>query len=215
MAKAKDLTVFIGIKYNYLTVIKESNKIKTSGGNSKRRLLCSCECGIIKDYDWQSVINGNIKSCGCYSRKIASNRMKIMNNIHGQFNTPEYNSWQSMKKRCLNKTHKAYNDYGGRGITVCKRWIESFENFLNDMGSKPSKSHSLDRINNNDGYYKENCRWATQKQQCQNQRTNRNIEFEGKIKCISEWARILNMSTSKLYYRLIIAKYPIEKAFKI
>ena len=125
----------------------------------------------------------------------------------------EYNSWCSMKKRCLNKTHKSYKDYGGRGVIVCKEWLDSFENFIKDMGFKPSKKHSLERVDNNEGYNKGNCIWATKKEQCQNQRSNRNIEYKGTVLCVSEWARRLNMSNAKLYYRLFVAKYPIEKAF--
>lgn len=215
MAKAKDFNQFIGVKYNFLTVLKESNSIKTNGGNSKRRISCICDCGVIKDYDWQSVVKGIIKSCGCYSRIIASKRMKSFNTIHSKFGTPEYNAWQSMKKRCLVKTHKSYNLYGGRGIEICKNWINSFESFYNDMGNRSSKDYSLDRIDNNGGYNKENCRWATKKQQCQNQRTNKNIEYNGESKCVAEWARTLNISHAKLHYRLFIAKYTVDKAFKV
>lgn len=215
MAKPTDFNYFIGNKYNCLTVLMEGERKVTSGGNIKRRLRCQCDCGIIKDYDWQTVINGLSKSCGCHSRRMASKRMKIINKKHGRTLTTEYNTWVSMKKRCLKESNKSYRLYGARGITVCQEWIDSFETFFKDMGPKPSIHHSLDRINNNDGYYKENCRWATKKEQCQNQRTNRNIEYNGETHCVAEWARKLNMSHAKLHYRLFTAKYPIEKAFKI
>lgn len=215
MAKAKDFNDFIGNKYNLLKVLCESEKIKTSGGNSKRTIKCLCDCGIIKDYNWQEVINGKVKSCGCYSKQIASERMVLKNTKHGMIYTSEYNSWQSMKKRCSVKSHKSFKLYGGRGIRVCNKWESSFISFINDMGMKPSKNYSLDRIDNNKGYFKENCRWATKKQQCQNTRTNRNIEYKGETKCVSEWARILDMSYAKLYYRLFNAKYTVEKAFAL
>jgi hypothetical protein len=89
---------------------------------------------------------------------------------HGMTATKEFYAWSDIKKRCLNENCKAYVNYGGRGITVCDEWINSFETFFNDMGYAPSKSHSIDRINNNDGYYKENCRWTDIKTQANNKR---------------------------------------------
>ena len=91
---------------------------------------------------------------------------------HGHARTPkhsvEYNSWQSMRQRCLNPNYHHYKDYGGRGISICGRWLDSFEAFLADMGGKPSQHHTLDRKNNNGNYNKRNCRWATSKEQASN-----------------------------------------------
>lgn len=87
---------------------------------------------------------------------------------HGMKHTPEYTAWCNMKARCYKKSHRSFKDYGGRGIQVCGRWLNSFENFYADMGDKPSDKHSVDRINNNGNYYPDNCRWATQAEQSDN-----------------------------------------------
>lgn len=96
------------------------------------------------------------------------------NEKHGGVGTPEYRIWTHMKGRCLNETDARYADYGGRGIIVCDRWVESFAAFLADMGPRPSKSHSIDRIDNDGGYEPSNCRWATDQEQSLNKRVYRN-----------------------------------------
>ena len=137
------------------TILKESERL-----NYKRRVVVQCECGIIKTVDYYSIKNGLTKSCGC-ERK---NNLK-----HSLCNSPEYRSWNGMKIRCTNPSHKQYKDYGGRGITVCYEWLNSFQNFYNDMGKRPN-GKTLDRINNNKGYEPSNCRWASPKEQAQNKR---------------------------------------------
>lgn len=110
------------------------------------------------------VNSGRTKSCGCYGKKMASDRKK-----HGLNKTPEHRAWVEMKRRCLDENRPAYKNYGGRGITFCNEWLE-FTKFIADMGSKPSPDYSLDRIDNDLGYYPENCRWADRKTQSRNQR---------------------------------------------
>jgi hypothetical protein len=98
---------------------------------------------------------------------------------NGNSQTPEYACWAQMKARCLNPNHRSYSKYGGRGITVSEDWLD-FDKFLKDMGCRPSEAHSLERINNDLGYSKENCEWAVQKEQVRNRRNTKMIEFEGK-----------------------------------
>jgi hypothetical protein len=115
------------------------------------------------------------------------------NVIHGcsfrKARTPEYVAWKAMRTRCTNKKQKYWHRYGGRGIKVCERW-NTFQNFLADMGPKPSPTHSLDRFPNKDGNYEPgNCRWATPLQQVRNATSNRLYTFNGETLCISEWAQ--------------------------
>lgn len=119
---------------------------------------------------------------------------------HGQYGSVEYQTWADMKVRCLNPNNKRYADYGGRGITVCKRWL-SFENFLADMGTRPSNQHSLDRIDNDKGYFKENCRWATRQEQNGNRRRRRDARlYQGKT--VAQWAVFWRVPYMQAYDRL-------------
>jgi hypothetical protein len=118
--------------------------------------------------------------------------------------TPEWTAWTRMKTRCLNPGHPAFKDYGGRGITVCERWM-TFENFIADMGRRPSNKHSIDRINNDGNYEPSNCRWATRKEQANNRRSSRFLTFEGRTLSCSEWCielSDLNLTSQHIYQRL-------------
>jgi len=129
---------------------------------------------------------------------------------HGMYSTRTYKSWQSMKQRCDNPKDPSYPLYGGRGITYCYQW-KSFETFYDEMGERPVGC-SLDRIHNDGGYYKENCRWATSKQQTRNRRDTNKILFRGKKQCFLDWSRELGIARSTLYNRLKRG-WSIEKAF--
>lgn len=121
---------------------------------------------------------------------------------HGKSNTKTYIKWASMKQRCNNASNANYRNYGGRGIEICERWLK-FENFYNDMGDPPTEKHTLGRIDNNKGYFPGNCRWETMKQQQNNKRGNRIIEFNGKIKTVSQWAEFLGINPTELSHRLV------------
>ena len=124
-----------------------------------------------------------------------------------------YNNWVDMKQRCFNKNNPRYKDWGGRGITVCKRWM-IFENFLADMGEKP-KGKTLDRKDNDGNYCKKNCRWATREEQQNNTRQNRIIIYKGKTQNLTQWARELKMDRQKLSNMLNYKKSFIEKDRRI
>jgi hypothetical protein len=119
---------------------------------------------------------------------------------HGMSKTSTYQVWKDMNGRCRNKNNMSYRNYGGRGIKVCDRWMK-FENFYEDMGEKPD-GRSLDRIDNDGNYCKENCRWATRVEQNNNQRTNTVVEIDKEKHTISEWSRILSVSYSKIMYKM-------------
>lgn len=120
---------------------------------------------------------------------------------HGDYGSPEYAAWNHMKARCGNPKHRQYADYGGRGIQVIPRWID-YNAFLEDMGRRPSKNHSLDRRDNKLGYFKENCRWATTKEQNRNNRRNRLLTHNGKTQCIVAWAEEIGVAHSVIQCRI-------------
>jgi len=133
---------------------------------------------------------------------------------HGMYNNPEYGSWQAMKNRCNNPKFKHYYRYGGREITYDPSW-ENFLNFLKDMGEKPSPKHQLERIDNDKNYSKENCKWATRKEQTRNRggkRATRLYTYDGKTMCIKDWADYVGISPSSMQKRLNNG-WPLEKAF--
>ncbi len=127
--------------------------------------------------------------------------------------TRAYISWQQMKLRCCDLNNPAYSRYGGRGIKVCKRWLEGFKNFYDDMGERP-KNMTLDRINNEDGYYKENCRWTDSKEQNRNRRCTIKINYNNEIKSLGEWSEKLGIKYSILFDRIFTYKWDIKDAFE-
>lgn len=182
----------LGKKFNRLTVLEFVGLNK----HKKATFKCKCDCGNEGIYLGTEVKNGHTKSCGCYAKDVKT--------THGMHDTKLYQTWSDMKSRCTNPLNKYYHCYGGRGITVCDRWKDEygFKNFYEDMGDKPNSELSLERIDNNKGYSKENCYWATSKEQCRNLRKNKLITWNGETKCMSEWAEILNMDKSTLKHRL-------------
>ena len=131
---------------------------------------------------------------------------------HGHSHLTEFQIWRQMKERCYNSKAPNYQNYGGRGIAVCEEWKESFETFYRDMGPRPSSQHTLDRRENNKGYSKENCRWATQIEQLNNKRNNRIYEYNGESKTLTEWCRALNLKYSVIEQRIRVSKMSFERA---
>ena len=180
---------------------KRFGKLKVLGMARYPNWLCLCDCGN-KTIAWSGNLNnGHTRSCGCLVKK------------HGMVYTSEYRTWHSLKHRCLNPKSEMYKIYGGRGITICPRWLHSFENFYADMGKKPTTLHTIDRIDNNKGYSPENCRWATWKEQANNRRNRTSVKFNSQTKSVSEWAEIYHIPQNTLWNRIYLYKWSIQRAF--
>jgi len=155
---AENLT---GKQFGRLTALNRLDSDK----NYHAKWLCLCQCGKHTTVLAGSLKTGNTLSCGCLKKE---NAFK-----HGLCKSLTYNSWDAMIQRCTNSNHRYFPDYGGRGIKVCQEWLDAFTNFLSDMGERPDKRTTLDRIKVNKGYYKENCRWASLEVQAGNKRPKR------------------------------------------
>lgn len=164
--------------------------------------LCRCDCGKEKVLVGGQLRLGQSKSCGCWNKEAVT----IRGTKHGL--TPrgvkmvEYMAWCAMKSRCYNEKNKRYFDYGGRGIIVCDRWLNSFEKFLADMGYRPSDSHSLERRNNNGHYEPTNCYWALLEQQSRNKRSNIIFAYNGASKILTDWAKIFKVHPQTIKWHL-------------
>lgn len=153
----------LGQKFGRYTVIAKSDKRSKA---MKQMVLCRCDCGTEKEVIVSNLKSGISKSCGCLKAELTSERRKK----HGFSKTTMYYRYKHMIQRCYFPDNPEYHNYGGRGIKVCDSWLESVENYINDMGFPPFKTAQIDRINNDLGYFKDNCRWATPQQNSLNKR---------------------------------------------
>lgn len=187
----------------YLVIAKSDKRTKAM----KQMVLCKCDCGTEREVVAGNLRSGLTNSCGCWKDEKTSARMKK----HGFSKNTMYMRYRSMIKRCYEKTHKEYANYGGRGITVCSRWLDSVENYIEDMGFPPFKDASIDRIDNNLGYSKENCRWATKKEQSENRRATTMVNMNGENLCLSDWSKKLGLNKQSVARR-IKAGWSVEMA---
>lgn len=175
--------------------IKGRDCTRSDGGV---RWLCECECGKTVSVASRELNSGQTRSCGCLARELS----KLRNTTHGLSDSPEYGIWSAMKTRCTNQNTKNYDSYGGRGITISDRWLNSFENFYADMGPRPSAEHSIDRIENDKGYVPGNCRWATLVEQANNKRTTRLHDLNGELLTVREIVNKTGLPRSTVMNRL-------------
>jgi hypothetical protein len=168
------------------------------GSRKALRWRCLCDCGATVLIGGDSLRTGNSQSCGCVRKQ----RFANMITKHGGHGTPEYIAWQGMLDRCHNPKNKRYHRYGMRGIGVCDRWRHSFDNFLADMGKKPSAFHSIDRVENDGNYHPNNCRWATKSEQANNTSTNRVLDICGQKLSVSDAARAMGVDRNSLWKKV-------------
>lgn len=157
---------------------------------------CICDCGNGCSVNANNLRRGKQNSCGCMKRELAAAR----HYKHGMTKSREHESWMHAKQRCINPKNAAWNNYGGRGITMCESWTDSFEQFFRDMGQCP-EGHTLDRIDNNGNYEPSNCRWASRATQNRNRRDTTMITHDGTTLSISDWADRTGLPHSMLRYR--------------
>jgi hypothetical protein len=189
MGKFVDLT---SIRVGRLTVLHRGKNIA-----KQPSWVCLCDCGNETQVVASSLKSARTRSCGCLRTEVTKKTMTT----HGLTNSPEYGIWSAMKKRCYDTNNQDYKNYGGRGITVCDRWVNSFANFYADLGAKPN-AYSLDRIDVNGNYEPSNCKWSSLEKQANNKTTSAFYTLNGETNTIAQWARKMNIKPTLLRKRL-------------
>lgn len=211
MFKARGAKI-VGTRIGRLTVKKFAYK-----KNRRLMWLCECDCGGTTMLPTTNILNKITLSCGCLLKDMMRERgheysQRATKSVSRDFgyegvlrNHPNYPIWSAMMRRCTSPSARNYHRYGGRGIKICDRWLKEnhgFENFVNDMGVRPSRAHTLDRIDVNGDYCPENCRWATWKEQENNRRNNNLIGFDGGFVTVSQLSEVLCLERNRLYILL-------------
>lgn len=201
MGKFIDLT---GQRFGRWTVIREYGR-----QNGHVTWLCECDCGNTSVVCTGDLRQGKSTSCGCFHNEMVANITKS----HEMAGTRLYSIWSNMIQRCTNMNRSDYKRYGGRGITVCDEWKDSFQAF-NDwaVSNGYADDLTLDRIDSNGNYEPQNCRWATYKEQGNNKRSNRLLTYNGETHTIAEWADIVGIKSSIIYQRINCYKWSVERA---
>ena len=201
-------------RFGRLTAIEKSTNIC-----GKTAWKCVCDCGNIAYVTTSNLTCNRIRSCGCIKQELLMRR----NITHNQRHTRLYEVWKGIKQRCYNPKHRAYHNWGGRGIKMCEDWKNNFQSFYNwsyangysPENQKDEKNKlTIDRIDVNGNYEPSNCRWVTRKVQASNMRTNKLITINGETHCIAEWCRIYNVHTSNYYKKINKGMSPEEALIK-
>lgn len=209
----------LGQRFGRLTVESRAASVRTERG-TKVRWNCVCDCGGRAITTTGSLRSGNTKSCGCYQL----DRLRAKTLKHGYARKgrlhPLYSAWGTMLSRCTNPRADGFKDYGARGIQVCERWNRGdgkrsgFECFLLDVGPRPTRRHSLDRIDNDRGYEPTNCRWATKRQQNLNRRMTRRIKLCGAEIAFIDACEIAGLSPKVVEAR-VRSRWSMDRAFNL
>ena len=192
----------IGTRFGRLLVIAADRQ--RTGTTGRSYLIVRCDCGVEKSTRYDGLLSGATVSCGC---KKKTHGLKHGHSRTGS-RTSEYLSWATMVARCTNPKATGYEHYGGRGITVCTHWLNSFENFISDMGDKPGAGYSLERIDNARPYEPGNCKWATRMEQMRNTRRVVTITVNGETRCVEAWGMVFGVSARTIRSRLRLGWTP-------
>ena len=200
-----------GMRFGKLEVLERVEDHVTKGGYKKVVWKCRCDCGNIKNVLADSLKSGNTKACGCESRSGLEKRT-----THGKSRSRLYRIWQGMRNRCNSRTNKYYGNYGGRGISVCKDWNNSFENFYKWAISHGYEENlTLDRIDNDGNYEPGNCQWKDRFYQMNHTRRNHLLTYKGRTQTLTEWAKEVEMIPSTLDARINRYHWSVEDALTI
>jgi hypothetical protein len=186
-------TNHVGQRFGRLLVTEQHSAAPTASGQRHTVCTCQCDCGAVVAIFATNLRRGFSTSCGCYSRELHTR--------HGCHSEVWYPIWAGMISRCYNPHDLGFSRYGGRGITVCDEWRGSPALFMSDMGPRPSKTHTVDRIDNDGPYSPENCRWATLVEQNNNKRSNVAVTIGGETHNLCQWYAILGISKAVYYHR--------------
>ena len=204
MPRVKPLSeVLNGVtRFGRLTVLGEAPRIVAPSGFAAVAAYVRCDCGVEKIVRGRGLVTGYTNSCGCLQRELTAVKIAERSRTHGRTKSPEYHVWTTMKQRCENPKVRSYPHYGGRGITVCDRWRDSFEAFYEDMGPRPTPEHSIERDDVNGNYEPGNCRWATLIEQHNNKRNNVYLTIDGETLTIGQWARRTRQAMTRIHHRV-------------
>lgn len=215
MIDTNDTTIFKGIdltgqRFGRLLVTERAPSLRRNNGKWRTRWCCVCDCGGTTVTSSDMLRMARSQSCGCLRKEITSE----CTSTHKQSNTPTYRTWARMKSRCFNPKDGSFANYGGRGIKMCDRWHNSFISFVEDIGERPSREHSIDRIDN-DGWYScgkcqeciskgltANCKWSTRVEQCNNRRSSHYVTINDRTQTLAEWCRELNIAVHTAQSRI-------------
>lgn len=199
--------VNVGATLGRLTVVAGPFRKVDSRGVPRLVYQCSCSCGAVKTISRDSLKSGRSNSCGCMAKEMTSARSKT----HGMRGAPIYAVWNMMMQRCYLPSYRLFKDYGGRGISVDPKW-HKFEGFYADMGDPPFKGASLERIDNEGNYSKENVTWADSVAQNRNKRNNSRYTFQGKSLLLQDWAKEVGINYRTLVSRIYLYGWSVDKA---
>ena len=197
----------IGQRFGKLTAVERAEDYYYKNGRHDLQYKCRCDCGNTVTVLGIHLRSGHTQSCGCYRADTTKQTMQT----HGMTNTRLYTIWKNMRERCLNPKRPDYHCYGGRGIAICKEWYDDFSNFAEWANSNGYHDElSLDRIDVEHGYAPENCRWVTQKTQCNNTRRNINVTWNGQTHTLKQWTEILGINYGTISSRVLRGWDPIK-----